>query len=70
MMDFVDESTRLPHASYDLWEEKFLTNTYTVMVVYQALLIGSDLAETFEYPDDAIAGGTQPSESLKRWCSI
>jgi GH15 family glucan-1,4-alpha-glucosidase len=55
MVSFVDESTKLPHASYDLWEEKFLTNTYTVMVVYQALLIGSDLAETFEYPDDAIA---------------
>lgn len=55
MVNFVDVSTRLPHASYDLWEEKFLTNTYTVMVVYQALLIGSDLAETFEYPDDAIA---------------
>ena len=55
MVSFVDESTNLPHASYDLWEEKFLTNTYTVMVVYQALLIGSDLAEAFEYPDDAIA---------------
>jgi GH15 family glucan-1,4-alpha-glucosidase len=55
MVNFVDETTNLPHASYDLWEEKFLTNTYTVMIVYQALLVGSDLAETFEYPDDAIA---------------
>ncbi len=32
MADFRDEATGLPHASYDLWEEKFLTNTYTTAV--------------------------------------
>ena len=51
---FNDEHTRLPHASYDLWEEKFLTHTYTVAIVYQALLVAADLADTFEYPDDAV----------------
>jgi glucoamylase len=54
MASFMDESTNLPHASYDLWEEKFLTNTYTAAVTYQALLVAAELAEKFEYPDDAI----------------
>src|SRR5690606_41673377 len=26
---YIDSATKLPHASYDLWEEKFLTSTYT-----------------------------------------
>jgi GH15 family glucan-1,4-alpha-glucosidase len=54
MAGFLDEQTNLPHASYDLWEEKFLTNTYTVAVTYQALLVAAEFAEEFEYPDDAV----------------
>ena len=54
MADFLDEQTELPHASYDLWEEKFLTTTYTTAVVYQALLVAADFADKFEYPDDAV----------------
>lgn len=49
---FIDESTGLPHASYDLWEEKFLTSTYTTAVVYQALMVAGELAEVFDYTDD------------------
>lgn len=52
MVDFRDKATKLPHASYDLWEEKFLTTTYTVAVVYRALLTAADLAEVLEFPDD------------------
>ncbi|HUP26480.1 MAG TPA: glycoside hydrolase family 15 protein [Candidatus Limnocylindrales bacterium] len=52
---FTDETTNLPHASYDLWEEKFLTSTYTSAVVYQALLVAAEFAERFEYPDDVVA---------------
>lgn len=51
---FIDAETNLPHASYDLWEEKFLTNTYTAAVTYQALLTAADLACQFQYPDDAV----------------
>lgn len=51
---FVDEQTKLPHASYDLWEEKFLTSTYTVAVVYQALLVAADFSDEFEFPDDGV----------------
>lgn len=53
MATFIDAQTGLPHASYDLWEEKFLTNTYTTAIVYQALLVAADFAEAFEFPDDA-----------------
>jgi GH15 family glucan-1,4-alpha-glucosidase len=46
MCRFIDEETGLPHASYDLWEEKFLTNTYTVANTYAALLVAVDMART------------------------
>lgn len=52
---FVDAQTRLPHASYDLWEEKFLTSTYTTAITYQALLVAAGLADKFEYPDDGVS---------------
>lgn len=52
--EFIDEATGLPHASYDLWEEKFLTTTYTTACVYEALQVAADFADKFEYPDDAV----------------
>jgi GH15 family glucan-1,4-alpha-glucosidase len=55
MAGFLDEQTDLPHASYDLWEEKFLTNTYSVAVTYQALLVAAEFADRFEYPDNAVS---------------
>ncbi|MCA9333135.1 glycoside hydrolase family 15 protein [Candidatus Saccharibacteria bacterium] len=51
---FTDQVTELPHASYDLWEEKFATHTYTVSVVYQALLVAADFAELLDYHDDIV----------------
>lgn len=54
MATYIDEVTDLPHASYDLWEEKFLTSTYTVATVYSALLVAAKLAERFEFPDSAV----------------
>ncbi|MFI5212846.1 MAG: glycoside hydrolase family 15 protein [Candidatus Saccharimonadales bacterium] len=53
MTQFIDDETGLPHASYDLWEEKFLTSTYTVTVVIAALLAAAKLAKVVEAPDDA-----------------
>lgn len=55
MAEYMDEQTGLPHASYDLWEEKFLTSTYTTAVTYEALLVAADFAEKFEHPADAVA---------------
>ena len=54
MSSFIDEQTGLPHASYDLWEEKFLTTTYTVCAVIAALEAASKLAEVAEQPADAV----------------
>ncbi len=51
---FIDEQTGLPHASYDLWEEKFSTSTYTTALVHRALIEAAKFAEMFEYPDDAV----------------
>lgn len=65
MAQFIDERTGLPHASYDLWEEKFLTHTYTVSVVYQALLVAADFAEKFEFPDDAAKWTSIADQILK-----
>ena len=54
MSRFIDEQTGLPHASYDLWEEKFLTSTYTVSVVIAGLQTAAKLAKIVDAPDDAI----------------
>jgi len=37
MSEYFDEETNLPHASYDLWEQVFITSTYTTCIVYHAL---------------------------------
>ncbi len=54
MTEFIDEETGLPHASYDLWEEKFLTSTYTVTTVIAGLLTAAKLAQVLERAHDAI----------------
>jgi len=53
MANFIDDQTHLPHASYDLWEEKFLTSTYTTAVVYQALLVSADFADKYGDQNEA-----------------
>lgn len=53
MADFIDEQTGLPHASYDLWEEKFLTSAYTTACTYEGLRVAAEFAEMFNFPDDA-----------------
>jgi GH15 family glucan-1,4-alpha-glucosidase len=52
MANFVDEATGLPHASYDLWEQKFLTSTYTVCVVIAALETAIKLAAVVQRTED------------------
>lgn len=51
---YVDEHTKLPRASYDLWEERYMTTTYTTAVTYAALITAADLAEQYELRDDAV----------------
>lgn len=62
MENFIDEKTSLPHASYDLWEEKFLTTTYTTAITFAGLKSAAKIAEKFEHPDDAIRWQTVADE--------
>ena len=54
LASYIDETTGLPRPSYDLWEERFLTTTYTTAVVYAALLAAADLAEEANDADNAV----------------
>jgi GH15 family glucan-1,4-alpha-glucosidase len=54
LCEFIDEQTGLPHASYDLWEEKFLTSTYTVCTVIAGLESAAKLAQIAEQPADGV----------------
>jgi GH15 family glucan-1,4-alpha-glucosidase len=54
LASYVDETTGLPRASYDLWEEVYQTTTYTTSVVYAALLAAADLAEIAADSDNAV----------------
>lgn len=51
---YVDDKTKLPKASYDLWEEQYLTTTYTTAVTYAALLAAATLAETRKDLDNVV----------------
>jgi glucoamylase len=51
MAGFIDV-TNLPHASYDLWEERFATFTYTAYVTLAALEAASSIADKLNKHDD------------------
>ncbi len=42
----------LPLPSYELWEEKFLTTTYTTAITYASLLEASEMADEFGRAED------------------
>lgn len=45
MVEYIDQSTGLPKPSYDLWEEKFGTSTFTASAVYAALSAASHFSK-------------------------
>ena len=53
MAGFIDDQTDLPHASYDLWEERFGTHTFSVAVTERALLAATALAKSLGHSDSA-----------------
>lgn len=55
MAGYIDETTGLPKPTYDLWEENFMTTTYTTAVVYAALQAAADLAEAANDSDSAVS---------------
>jgi len=54
LASYIDESIGLPKPSYDLWEEKFLTTTYTTAVTHAALLAAAELAEAMKDEGSAV----------------
>ncbi|HEU5188037.1 MAG TPA: glycoside hydrolase family 15 protein [Candidatus Saccharimonadales bacterium] len=54
MASYIDPHTKLPHATYDLWEEKFLTTTYTTATVYAALTAAATMAQRLKRQADAV----------------
>jgi GH15 family glucan-1,4-alpha-glucosidase len=52
LTDFIDAETGLPLPSYDLWEEKHGTSTFTSATVYAGLVAGSKFAKLFEKEND------------------
>lgn len=65
MASYIDTATHLPHPSYDLWEEHFMTTTYTTAIVYKALRSAVMLAEAVDRQDDAIYWQTAAEELQK-----
>lgn len=55
LRDYIDPATHLPKPTYDLWEEQFITSTYTVSVTYAALVAAAELAEVYGDADSAVA---------------
>src|SRR5690606_20900871 len=69
MAEYIDSTTGLPKPSYDLWEEVYLTTTYTTAITYAALLAAADLAEAAGDNDSAVhwrATAGDISEAAKR----
>ena len=54
LAEFIDKTTGLPKASYDLWEQTFLTSTYTTAVTFAALNSASELATAAHDQDNAV----------------
>ncbi|MEN9413379.1 MAG: hypothetical protein RLZZ342_466 [Candidatus Parcubacteria bacterium] len=52
MLEHRDPIARLPLPSYDLWEEKWGTHTYTAASVYAALAAAADMAQILGKRDD------------------
>lgn len=50
----IEDGIGLPKPSYDLWEERYMTTTYTTAVVYAALLGAADIAEAANDADSAV----------------
>jgi GH15 family glucan-1,4-alpha-glucosidase len=53
MCEYIEAATGLPQASYDLWEEKYGTSTYTASSVYGGLMAASRFAVLLGKDDDA-----------------
>lgn len=54
LADYVNPDTKLPKPSYDLWEENYLTSTYTTAITYAGLCAAVELADKVGKSDEAV----------------
>lgn len=54
LASYIDENTKLPLPSYDLWERLHETTTYSTAVTYAALLEAADLADAMNESEDSV----------------
>jgi len=52
MVNYRDKKNHLPKPSYDLWEEKFTTTTFTAAAVYGALLVAARFSKLLGKSDE------------------
>ena len=67
---YLDEKTRLPYGSYDLWEEKFGTSTYTSSTVYAGLIAASNFAHVLGKDEESkkyYSGAKSVQEGIIRY---
>lgn len=62
LASYIDPDTKLPKPSYDLWEEAFLTTTYSTAMTYAGLQSAVHLAEKLGESSDAIRWGSVATE--------
>jgi len=65
MTNFVDAATGLPHASYDLWEQLFVTSTYTTCTVIAGLETAANLAEVINQAQSDAELWRQAAQSMR-----
>ena len=53
LCEYIEPTTGLPQASYDLWEEKYGISTYTAASVYGGLMAAAKFATTLGKDEDA-----------------
>ena len=54
LTEYIDRGTGLPKPSYDLWEEVYLTTTFSVGATYGALIAASELATESDDSENAV----------------
>jgi oligosaccharide amylase len=57
LTEYIESTTGLPQASFDLWEEKYGTSTYTTASVYAGLMAAAKFA--------MVLGKTEPSRTYQ-----
>lgn len=71
LLSFRDDDTGLPLPSYDVWEERFGTHTYTAASVYGALSVASKFSQLLGKSEEAIRyenGAREVQEAIIKYC--